>query len=638
VVAGQAASATPPIGQPAPGGIGIPSVGAAGASAAVPPQTPTAGGSPASGGVGGMAAPPVGSVPNSSDGDVGHWIGFGGGYAQTFASTDSTIELSNLSSIGSAWNNEAPGGVTGTPAIFGGVVYWTDWVGNVHADRITDGSPVWTKTYERGFTSSPFVTQDKVYLSNRDNMVYALDRASGVEVWATAVSTSELAQLWSSPMVADGVVIVGIGGKGTSDGGLPYTSTMLMNFRGGVVGLDAMTGKVRWHFENTIGADGTMYGPGVSSWSTAAIDTVRKIAYIGSGNSYYSPASPYSDSLLALDYMTTEPKGRLVWHKQFTEDDNFTSGSPYGPDYDVGATPNLFTLDGKDYVSVGDKGGRFYILERDQGALLHTIPIGRGSSTGGVMAPAAYADGKLYVTANSTGTTEVMRVDAPTGEVDWSITVSSGVSFGAPLLLKDVLLVGTTQSFPSGSARAGTIVALDIQTGEQVRDWSLTIPNQRGGGMSVYQNTLFLPYGFVFESTSAERSLTGGLLAAALGGKVIDTPVGGPVATYSPTYTAIYDEILTQQGCTAERCHGGLGLKLLSKDGGYTSLLNDVGTGACAGMKFIVAGQPDQSLLYRKLADEMPACGARMPLSLPALKPEELTQVRTWIELGAAND
>jgi polyvinyl alcohol dehydrogenase (cytochrome) len=168
-----------------------------------------------------------------------------------------------------------------------------------------------------------------------------------------------MAQLWSSPTVVDGIVIVGIGGKGTSDGGFPLSSAQLMMFHGGVVGLDAMTGAVRWHWDNTVGPDGTQFGPGVSSWSTAAVDTVRKVAYIGAGNSYYSPASPYSDSLLALDYMTSEPKGKLVWSKQFTMNDNFTSGSPYGPDADVGSTPNLYTLDGRDYVSVGDKAGRF---------------------------------------------------------------------------------------------------------------------------------------------------------------------------------------------------------------------------------------------------------------------------------------
>jgi polyvinyl alcohol dehydrogenase (cytochrome) len=608
----------------------------------IAPITPVPAGSPApvtAGTAGTPAAPATPSTsPDSGGPQAGNWIGFGGGLDQTFARTDAQIDRSNLMMLGAAWEKTAPGGVTGTPAIYDGVVFWTDWVGSVHADKIADGTPVWSKKYERGFTSSPFVSADKVYLSSRDNMVYALDRATGAEIWATPITDNELAQLWSSPTVADGVVIVGIGGKGTSDGGFPYSSEMLMSFRGGVVGLDAETGQVRWHFENTIDAKGMMYGPGVSSWSSAAVDTVRKIAYIGTGNSYYSPASPYSDSLLALDYMTTEPKGHLVWSQQYTKNDNFTSGSPLGPDSDVGATPNLYTLDGKDYVAVGDKGGHFYIHDRETGQLIESVPLGTGSSTGGIMAPAAYADGKLYVTSNSSGSTVAARVNGKTGEVEWSATVRSGVSFGAPLLLKDVFLIGTTDSFPSARARPAEIVALDRETGTLVQGFSLPIKHQRGGGMSVFQNTLFISYGFVFENSSAESTLSGGLLAAAIGGKVIDTPTDGPVATYNPTYSAIYDEIFDAQGCGADRCHGGLGILLNAKATGYSNLIDGVGTMGCVGMRFVVPGQPMESLLYRKLADAMPPCGARMPLSLAPLKPEELAQVRTWIEMGAPNN
>lgn len=572
-------------------------------------------------------------------GMTGNWVGFGGAADQTFARTDAPITKANLSEIGSAWERTAPGGVTGTPAVLDDVVYWTDWVGNVHADKLSDGSELWTKSYDRGFTSSPFVTDDALFLSNRDNMVYALDRATGKELWATAVSDDPLTQLWSSPTVVDGIVIVGIGGKGTSDGFVPFTSDMLMSFHGGVVALDAKSGKVRWHFDNTIDDKGTQFGPGVSSWSTAAIDTKRKIAYIGAGNSYYAPASPYSDSLLALDYMTSDPKGHLVWHRQFTMDDNFTSSSPMGPDSDVGATPNLFSIDGNDYVAVGDKGGHFYAMDRESGELIWSIAVGSGGPIGGVMAPASYADGKLYVMSNNLSATDVLCINAADGEIDWMTSVTTGVSFGAPLLLNDVFLIGTASSFPAGPPSEGSIVALDRDTGEQIEGWSLPIKNQRGGGMSVYKNTLLIGYGFVFENTRAESMLSGGVLAAALGGKPITAPAEPEQkVTHDPKYGAIYDEILTKQGCTADRCHGGLGLKLEEKDSGYKSLMNDTGTMGCEGKKFVVPGKPDESLLYRKVADEMPACGARMPLGLSPLKPEELTQIKTWIEMGAKND
>ena len=128
------------------------------------------------------------------------------------------------------------------------------------------------------------------------------------------------------------------------------------------------------------------------------------------------------------------------------------------------------------------------------------------------------------------------------------------------------------------------------------------------------------------------------MLAAAIGGTPIEPTEAGPVATHAPTYSAIYDEVFEPQGCSADRCHGGLGIKLADKATGHASLLSDVGVNGCAGMKLVVPGQPDQSLLYRKVADDMPPCGARMPLGLAPLDPETLTQIRTWIEMGAPNN
>lgn len=55
-------------------------------------------------------------------------------------------------------------------------------------------------------------------------------------------------------------------------------------------------------------------------------------------------------------------------------------------------------------------------------------------------------------------------------------------------------------------------------------------------------------------------------------------------------------------------------------------------------MKLVVPGKPNESLLYRKVTDEKPPCGARMPLSLMPLRAEQLTQIRAWIEKGAPDD
>jgi polyvinyl alcohol dehydrogenase (cytochrome) len=399
-------------------------------------------GDPSQGGAGGVPSMPAagsGDAPEVT-GDPDAWINFGGNLEQTFAPISTILNESNLMRVGlAAWSGEAAGGVTGTPAVYKGVVYWADWVGNVYAQNVTDGIAQWNPPVklEHGVTSSPAVTERLVYLADRFNTVHALDRASGQEIWKNVVSDSPMAQLWSSPVVADGVLIVGIGCKGTADGTSgAFSPADLMMFRGAVVGLDAETGELRWRWENTIdAATGTMYGPGVSSWSSAAVDTTRKIAYIGTGNSYYPEASPYSDSLLALRYLTTNRKGELAWHAQFTMNDNYTTGNPTaGPDYDVGATPNLFSIGGRDFVAVGDKGGRFYILDRETHQITFNKMFGKGSNRGGVMAPAAYAQGTLYLTSNEGSNTVLAAVDASQNTLTWERRLM-GVSYGAPVEL-----------------------------------------------------------------------------------------------------------------------------------------------------------------------------------------------------------
>lgn len=49
----------------------------------------------------------------------------------------------------------------------------------------------------------------------------------------------------------------------------------------------------------------------------------------------------------------------------------------------------------------------------------------------------------------------------------------------------------------------------------------------------------------------------------------------------------------------------------------------------------IVPGEPDASLLYRKLAERTPPVGAQMPLDAPPLEPRDLALVRRWIAEGA---
>ena len=52
----------------------------------------------------------------------------------------------------------------------------------------------------------------------------------------------------------------------------------------------------------------------------------------------------------------------------------------------------------------------------------------------------------------------------------------------------------------------------------------------------------------------------------------------------------------------------------------------------------VAAGQPDMSLLYKKVSTAMPECGGKMPPSGTMLPQAKLDQIRTWIMNGAKDD
>ena len=53
------------------------------------------------------------------------------------------------------------------------------------------------------------------------------------------------------------------------------------------------------------------------------------------------------------------------------------------------------------------------------------------------------------------------------------------------------------------------------------------------------------------------------------------------------------------------------------------------------GLVRVVPGDPAHSLLYRKISEDAPPCGSRMPQAAPPLPPELIALVHDWIAAGA---
>jgi len=110
-------------------------------------------------------------------------------------------------------------------------------------------------------------------------------------------------------------------------------------------------------------------------------------------------------------------------------------------------------------------------------------------------------------------------------------------------------------------------------------------------------------------------------------------PVSAPStpAPVSPTASISFSQhvlpILQRHGCTG--CHGGNG-------GLRVGTVAQILSGGSHGPA-VVAGQPDNSILIKKLLSP-PPFGARMPQGGPYLPDSTISVLKAWIAGGALND
>jgi polyvinyl alcohol dehydrogenase (cytochrome) len=403
--------------------------------------------------------------------------------------------------------------VTGSPAVAGGTVYYTDWTGRLTAVELRTGRTRWSTkvSTSRGsamaaVNSSPAVAGGTVYVSAQEGRVVAVSARSGSIRWSSVLDTHGLTTLYSSPTVSGHRLIVGVASAQNFISPGPY------DFRGSVAALDTRTGRILWQ-TYTMPADAA--GRGGSVWGTAAIDQRRGIAYVGTGQAYTGPAGPLTDALLALRLRD----GSLAWHRQFTRDDVWNAfGDHAGKDYDIGASPNLFRIGRRDVVGVGDKGGRYATLDRTTGATVWRRRLCAGSHLGGIMTTAAVARGSIWVACNKPSAaaidpatanpkapyfdwplhkrpsySDIFRLSADSGRTMWRRRVP-GITFGALTEAGGAVFVPNTN---------GTFRALDARTGRVL--WRAQTGAPIGGGATVGGGTVLVGYGVQFGG--AQRAL-----------------------------------------------------------------------------------------------------------------------------------
>ena len=459
------------------------------------------------------------------------WVLLGRDLANSRAAVDETaVGPDNVADLRPSWELADVNGVSGTPIVADGDVFIGDWTGHVRALDAATGEQRWDRDLSTNYIGGAVAIDDaRVFVGTFDARLVALDRETGEPVWESPVGEDDpQSAVFGSPVVVDDLVIIGVASYEEFGSDAP-------TFRGHVDALDAATGEEVWRHYLTAGDE--TEGPGVSVWSSPAVDVDRGQVYVGTGQAYAPPASPRSNALVALDLET----GDELWVRQFTPNDVWMLGGPDGPDADVGAPPNLFEVDGTDAIGVGDKGGAYHALNRDTGEEIWSHQLTVGGLQGGVMASAAVEGGRIYVASNRASLdADLVALDQGSGDEVWRVDVGGHVT-GPVTWANGVVFV---------SDDTGRVAGYDADDGERL--WSHEVAAPAAGGIAVVDGTVYAGWGWWLAAPPEQPQ--GGLIAFRVDGEAAAPDESGGASDESSA--GLGEEIFTQS-CAA--CHGGSG-------------------------------------------------------------------------------
>jgi len=374
------------------------------------------------------------------------WTSTGGNPENTRYRDYRWLRATDVPRLRLKWSFGYPGGAPGPVVLGGDRIFLSAGFGYVMSLDASTGCTYWAfRTPGRVVRSvalgAPGGSQKKtaVYYGDDKSTVTALDARSGELLWSTRVEENVLSRITGAPSVHDGRVYVPL--SSIEDPLTHDARHKCCTSRGGVVALDAGTGKLLWKQYNIVqeprplegGAPGhnPQFGPaGGSTYTPLAIDAKRNVLYATTAEEYgfLDPPGPYS--VIAYDLAT----GERHWQRQFL---------PLGAEREaqckeVGRTDcrNMFSMGtavlihelghGKQVLLVGQKSGFVYALDPDDGGReLWRSRVAYGGDLGGIMYGMT-SDGKqVYVPASDVDVQPPKRagtlvaLDPATGRERW---------------------------------------------------------------------------------------------------------------------------------------------------------------------------------------------------------------------------
>lgn len=433
---------------------------------------------------------------------AGDWPSTHGNLAGTRAAASSTIDASNVDTLGPAWRlpltgKSGYGAITSSTIVQGDTVYVHDMQSNfIAVDRAT-GEVKWTAAFNVG-THGPngLAVGYGLVIGALGNTgeVAAVDAATGDLVWRVQLTNHPGESITIAPTIYDSTVYVSTvpGNAGTPSGW--YTG----GTKGILYALDASSGGTMWQWDTTTD---NLWGDarrnsGGGLWYPVSIDDAGNL-YFGVGNPGPFPGTPgnpnsesrpganlYTNCMIAFDPVA----GEVRWYVQPKTRDVL--------DLDYQNTPVLATVEingvSRDVVIGSGKNGYIVCVDRETGNLYWKTIVGKQQNAdleqlpeegyievypgfnGAVQAPIAYKDGKIFVPVNnwptwynatgldftrideSKSSGEFLCIDATTGEVVWH-HVTPALPLGSAAVANDVVLsAGTDGIVRAYAAEDGT--------------------------------------------------------------------------------------------------------------------------------------------------------------------------------------
>ncbi|HMJ12208.1 MAG TPA: PQQ-binding-like beta-propeller repeat protein, partial [Polyangiaceae bacterium] len=546
----------------------------------------------------------VGGACNQSGGS--EWTWMGGDERSTFNNTkEKTLTTNNVGRLGPGWTSTNFGTVNGAPTVVHDVTYVLSNTGLYALDAAT-GRQIWRNADATG-TSSPTYNNGWLFVYDGKAMLRAIDAKDGRQIWQVKVDPHPKANGFSSPVVFDNYVIVG---SSSSD---EVTAVDFSDFRGAVVAYNRKTGAQIWRRY-------TVEPPfnGATVWSSVSIDAELGLVYATNGNNYTGQASETSDSIFALRLND----GSVAWWTQLYKGDVFTVPNQGSPDYDFGTNPIVFdgTVQGRRrrLVGAGQKAGIFWALDRQTGAVVWSRKLSTegGALIGGIFNNGAFDGRNVIVAANRASSTApgseppngesfaqqpntavVFALNPGDGSVVWERQIPAWV--WAPLTIANGI---------GFVAFENQLQAFNVATGAKL--FNYTTNGTITSAPVVADGAVFFGSGLSYFVGKSDRTLHSLVLDGRnyqpdAGADDGGTDSGPPLP---PTFTAVYQQVLTATSCSGPLCHGGgVGnFSITSQPETYASLVGVAASGpACStsGLTRVVPGDPEASLLYNKIAN-----------------------------------